>query len=102
MSRSPYDLRVSSEAARGLDRLPPKVATAVVEFITSALLLNPQRASKSLRGELTGFRVARRGDYRVLLRIHESPNIVEVVRIAHRADAYRGLQSADPPKNESP
>ena len=58
-------------------------------------------ASKSLRGELAGFRVARRGDYRVLLRIHESPNIVEVVRIAHRADAYRGLQSADPPKNES-
>lgn len=76
---------------RGLDRLPPKVAAAIAEFITVALAENPQRLSKPLHGELEGLRTARRGDYRVLFRIDEPGRIVLVVRIDHRAHAYRRL-----------
>jgi len=69
--------------------LPDRVALAVVEFITTALLDNPARLSKPLTGDLEGLRSARRGDYRVLLWIDESDAAVSVVRVAHRADVYR-------------
>lgn len=87
--RPVYDIEVSSEALRGLDRLPGKVASAIVEFITAVLAENPQRLSKPLRGDLEQYRSARRGDYRVLIRIDEESRRVLVVRVDHRAHLYR-------------
>lgn len=84
-----YEIRVSSEAIRGLNRLPAKVASAVVEFITVTLAENPQRLSKPLRGDYDGYRSARRGDYRILIRIDEGERHVVVVYIDHRAHVYR-------------
>jgi mRNA-degrading endonuclease RelE of RelBE toxin-antitoxin system len=45
--------------------------------------------SKPLRYELEGLRSARRGDYRVLFALDPDTHVLLVVRIAHRADAYR-------------
>ena len=84
-----YEIQVSSEAIRGLNRLPGKVAAAVVQFITVTLAENPQQLSKPLRADLEGHRSARRGDYRILIRIDEDKHLVLVVRIDHRAHAYR-------------
>ena len=86
---SPYDLQISSAARRQLRQLPPRVAPAVVEFITAVLPENPLRLSKPLTGEFVGLHSARRGDYRVLIDVDESARTVLVVRIAHRAEAYR-------------
>ncbi|MGH3719861.1 MAG: type II toxin-antitoxin system RelE family toxin [Pseudonocardiaceae bacterium] len=80
---------MSSEARRGLHRLPGKVTAAIVEFITGPLAANPIRLSKPLNGELASYRSARRGDYRVLIRIDEGDRAVLVIRIDHRADVYR-------------
>ncbi len=88
---SGYEVQASSEAIRGLNRLPAKVAAAVVEFMTVALAENPQRLSKALRGDLEGYRSARRGDYRILIRIDEEVQTVLVIRVDHRAHAYRPL-----------
>lgn len=88
---SGYDIQVSSEAVRGLDRLSGKVTAAVVEFITGPLAENPQRSSKPLRGDLQGYSSARRGDYRILIRIDEDKQTVLVVRVDHRSHAYRPL-----------
>jgi len=85
----PYDIEISSEARRGLHRLPAKVYTAVVEFVTGPLARQPARLSKPLHNELAEYRSARRGDYRVLIRIDEDARAVLVVRIDHRADVYR-------------
>lgn len=85
----PYRIELSGEARRGLRRLPGKVTAAIIEFMTGALADNPQRSSKPLTGELSAYRSARRGDYRVLIRIDEAENTVFVVRIDHRADVYR-------------
>jgi mRNA interferase RelE/StbE len=84
-----YEVRVSSSAHRQLGRLPPRIAAAVVEFITAVLPEDPLRLSKPLTGEFEGLRSARRGDYRVLIEVHESSRTVLVVRIAHRAEVYR-------------
>jgi mRNA interferase RelE/StbE len=86
---APYELRLSSPALRQLRRLPPKVAVAVVEFLTVVLPENPLRLSTPLTGEFEQLQSARRGDYRVLIEVDELARTVLVVRIAHRAEAYR-------------
>lgn len=86
----PYDLVVTPPARRALtDRLAEPVAAAVIEFLTSALVNEPHRLGKPLRGELAGIWSARRGTFRVLYRISEPEHEVIVVRIDHRRDVYR-------------
>ena len=86
---SVYEVRIASAARRQLSRLPARSAVAVVEFITTVLPQDPLRLSKPLTGEFEGLRSARRGDYRVLIEVDEATHTVLVVRIAHRAEAYR-------------
>ncbi len=80
---------MSATALRSLDRLPPKVAVAVVEFVTVVLPSNPHRMSKPLRYELEGLHVARRGDYRVTFRIDENEHVLRIGRIEHRTHVYK-------------
>jgi mRNA interferase RelE/StbE len=86
---SSYEVHIASAAHRQLGRLPSRIAVAVVKFITAVLPENPQRLSKPLTGEFDGLRSARRGNYRVLIDVDEGARTVLVVRIAHRAEAYR-------------
>lgn len=83
------DVQFSASAIRGLDRLPPRITAAIVEFVTVTLPANPERMSKPLRSELAGLRSARRGDYRVLFSVDDTTGVLIVERIAHRADVYR-------------
>ena len=90
MSESSYELVVSRPAARSIGEiLPEAVSAAVVEFITGALIDNPQRVGRALRNELAGVHSARRGTYRILYRIGETERTVTVLRIDHRGDVYR-------------
>lgn len=87
---APYELVLTPPAQRAIaQRLPEPVATAVIEFITTALVDNPHRVGKQLRDDLTGIWSARRGTYRVLYRINDDAHEVVVLRIDHRRDAYR-------------
>ena len=86
----PYELVLTPPAVRAIQHnLPEAVAAAVVEFLTGALVDNPQRVGKSLRGELAGIYSARRGTYRVLYRINDNLREVVVLRIDHRRRVYR-------------
>jgi mRNA interferase RelE/StbE len=84
-----WHVEVTGPAVRGLHRLPPKAAAAIVEFITGALAEDPHRLSKPLVNELAGMRSARRGDYRVILSLDEEKQRIYMHRIDHRADVYR-------------
>lgn len=85
-----FELVLTPPAVRAIrSGLPEAVATAVLEFITGALLENPHRVGKQLRGDLAGIHSARRGTYRVLYRINEADGEVVVLRVEHRRDAYR-------------
>jgi mRNA interferase RelE/StbE len=84
-----YALRLSRSARRSLERdLPEAVASAVWEFISGDLLINPHRVGRALRFDLEGYHSARRGMYRVIYRILDGEVVVEVIKISHRADAY--------------
>jgi mRNA interferase RelE/StbE len=84
-----WDLAVAGPARRSLDRLPGKIALAVVDFMLGPLLESPHRVGKPLRGELAGLHSARVGAYRVVYEIIAADRRVEVIYIDHRADVYR-------------
>lgn len=88
MSDEPWQLVVAGPAARNLQQLPTRYATAVIEAL-SAIAANPQRLGKPLRFELTGRWSARRGPYRIVYSIDEATRTVTVLAIAHRADICR-------------
>lgn len=89
MTEPQWDLVVAAPARRAIDRLPAKVATAVLDFLLGPLLENPHRIGKPLRGDLAGLHSARVGTYRVVYEIDEIGCAVRVVFIDHRADVYR-------------
>ena len=88
-SDGPWSVQLSPTAVRALDRLPHKVASAIVEFVTGTLPADPYRLSKPLRFEFEGWRVARRGDYRVTFRALDNDRVLYIGRVEHRAHVYR-------------
>lgn len=88
MSEARWQIRVMASAQRQLRQLPERYATAVIELLP-AIAANPRRLGKPLRFELEGRWVARRGPYRVIYEIDEAAQVVRVLAVAHRADAYR-------------
>lgn len=88
-SQTPWSVQLSPSASRSLDRLAHRVAAAVAEFSTLTLPADPYRLSKPLRFEFEGWRVARRGDYRVTFRALEDDRVLYIGRIEHRAHVYR-------------
>ena len=85
-----YRLAMARSASRALPLdLPEVVASAVVELVTGVLLENPQRVGKPLRPPLDGKWSARRGQYRIIYTIDTSAQVVTVLHVSHRRDAYR-------------
>jgi mRNA interferase RelE/StbE len=85
----PFEVVITPEGLRHLDRLPEKIRAAVLEAIFGTIAKDPHRAGKALRGELEGLRSARRGDFRVIYEIDETSNVVVVHRAVRRGNAYR-------------
>jgi mRNA interferase RelE/StbE len=83
------DVQISARAERDIARLPEKIAAACVEFIFGPLAENPYRVGADLRGQLAGLRSARRGSYRVIYKMDEDQNRIDIVHIDHRGDVYR-------------
>jgi mRNA-degrading endonuclease RelE of RelBE toxin-antitoxin system len=91
VSDGSWELVVAGPAARAIaEELPEAVAAAVIEFVTGALVENPERVGRELRYELAGIHSARRGTFRVLYRIDSEHHTVVVLRVDHRRDVYHG------------
>lgn len=84
-----YDVDITPEGIRHLDRLPMKVRDAAISLMLGALADNPRRVGKPLVGQFAGMWSARRGDYRIVYEIDEDAHVVVVHRVQHRRDAYR-------------
>src|SRR3954469_8539969 len=55
---------------------------------TGPLAGDPYRVSKPLRFRLTGYRSARRGQYRIIYPVLTTRSWVRVMRLSHRSDVY--------------
>jgi mRNA interferase RelE/StbE len=75
-----YKIVIQSPAQRDINRLPPKVANAVLHFIYYTLAKNPYRVGKSLRWEWEGYYTARRLSYRIVYCINDEQIVVDVVK----------------------
>ena len=84
-----YEVAWAAPARRDLGRLPPRIAMVILTYVDERLALNPVRLSKPLRGSLDGLRSARSGDYRILVTVDPDAQRLLVVRVDHRAHAYR-------------
>jgi mRNA-degrading endonuclease RelE of RelBE toxin-antitoxin system len=84
-----YEIEITAEGLRHLNRLPEKVRHAALESIFGPIAENPNRLGKPLVAELEGLWSARRGDYRIIYEIFEDEQIVLIHRVQHRRDAYR-------------
>jgi mRNA-degrading endonuclease RelE of RelBE toxin-antitoxin system len=83
-----YSVVWAVSARHDIERLPERVAVAVLTYVNERLARNPQRMSKELSNEFLGRRSARNGDYRILFRI--TTDTIVILRVAHRSRAYRG------------
>lgn len=57
--------------------------------MTTALVRDPRRVGKPLRGDLLGVWAARRGTYRIFYRVREDRREVVVLGVEPRRDTYR-------------
>jgi mRNA-degrading endonuclease RelE of RelBE toxin-antitoxin system len=89
VTETPWDLIVAGPARRAIDRLPDKIAVAVLDYLVGPLLENPRRVGKPLRGNLIGLHSATVGAYRIVFEIDPDRRTVRVISIDHRADIYR-------------
>jgi mRNA interferase RelE/StbE len=86
---------LTAGARRQLDKLPRPVAVAILELVTGPLADEPYRVSKPLLLDLEGFRVARRGEYRVVVTVDDE--MIIVYAAAHRRHIYRLTANLKPP-----
>lgn len=85
-----YRVRLARPAARQLaEQLPEPVAAACVEFLFGPLAENPYRVGAPLRTPFDGHWRACRGEYRVRYTIDDKAEVVPVLDVSHRRDAYR-------------
>ena len=80
---------VTATARRDLQRIPPRIIPAIIEFVFGDLADSPRRVGKPLQRELEGLYGARRGPYRILYSVDDDANRVDILRIDHRSDVYR-------------
>ena len=84
-----YQIEWKKSALRELKRLDRQVVPRIVAAVES-LSTQPLPAGVGrLQGSQRTYRI-RVGSYRVIYELYESRLVVEVVRVRHKKDAYRG------------
>ena len=86
---SSYSVVFTAAARRGMNRLPPSVATALFEHLTGPVAENPHRLGKQLDAPLDNLWSTRCGEYRAIYAIDENGHRINIIAAAHRRDAYR-------------
>lgn len=89
MTEAGYAGAWTAASRRALTRLPEKAATAAIEFIYGSSSASPRGVGKPLKLGMEGLHSARRGDYRVIYRVDDDLQVVTVMAVEHRCDAYR-------------
>jgi len=84
-----YQIEWKRSAAKALKSLPQQAVFHIVVAV-ERLSLNPYPVGvKRLVGAQHTYRI-RVGDYRVIYTVWEAVLVIEILRVAHRREAYRG------------
>ena len=83
----PYSLKIKNSAAKEIRRLSLHDRSRVVAAIDS--LREQPLVGTVLKGQFTGLRRIRVGNFRVIYEVQEAVLVVLVLRVGHRRDIYR-------------
>ena len=81
-----YTVILTKTAQKQLDKLPDKVADALLDAFDALAKVPRPDGCKKLKGRL-GYRI-RKGDFRILYEVQDSVLIVQVIGLGHRRDIY--------------
>jgi mRNA interferase RelE/StbE len=86
-----WKIEFEQDAIRQLNRLDKSVRRRIVEYLELRVAASgdPRRFGKTLRGDKSGFRSYRVGDYRVICLLEHQGSVIVVVSVGHRRDVYR-------------
>ena len=83
----PYALKIKQSALKELQKINKQERIRVIAAIEP--LAEHPHIGKLLKGEFSGLRRIRSGNYRVIYEINEGEVLILVLRIAHRKQVYR-------------
>lgn len=82
-----YSLRIKASAAKSLKKISRTDRLRIIDAIDR--LGDEPTAGGVLKGEFSGLRRLRVGDYRVIYEVSAGELVILIVRIGHRKDVYR-------------
>ena len=85
-----YALLIKASAAKELDAIDSAPTRRRIVDAIQTLAIEPRpSACKKLTGRDAAYRL-RVGDYRIVYTVNDREIIVEIIRIGHRREVYRG------------
>ena len=82
-----YLITIKQSAAKALLKIESPQRLRLIDAIDK-LKTNPN-AGSVLKGEFSGLRRIRIGDYRIVYEVQNEQLVILVVRVAHRREAYK-------------
>ncbi len=82
-----YSVSIKQSALKALQKIDSSQRARLIDAI-DRLKTNPN-AGSVLKGEFSGLRRIRIGDYRIVYEVQNQQLIILVVRIAHRREVYK-------------
>jgi mRNA interferase RelE/StbE len=84
-----WKVKFTKKADKDFAGLSPDVRKRIDKAIYSKLLVEPDNFLISLVGDMSGLYKFRVGDFRLLCSKEENYLIINVIKIAHRSEAYK-------------
>jgi mRNA interferase RelE/StbE len=82
-----YSVSIKQSAAKAIANIVKKDRDRIIEAIDQ--LRNNPFAGSLLKGDLTGLRRIRNGNYRIVYELQQSRLMILVIRIGHRRDVHQ-------------
>ena len=82
-----YSVSIKQSAAKQLEKVAWEERQRIIAAIEQ-LKINPS-AGSVLKGEFSGLRRIRIGNYRVVYEVQDQQLVVLVIRVGHRREVYR-------------
>lgn len=82
-----YSVKIKASAAKALAKIGAADRVGLIDAIDR--LAESPHAGSALKGEFSGLRRIRVGDYRIIYEVDDGVLLILVVRIAHRREVYR-------------
>jgi mRNA interferase RelE/StbE len=84
---SRYEVKLKSRAARQIQKLEDRELDRALEKIDALGDLPRPPGAKKLQGAVNLWRI-RSGDYRIIYTVNDETNVIEIVKVRHRSEAY--------------